>query len=171
MRRSTTIGMLGALVAALTACTPADEPIAALAVRDGAPVGLLYVCRDGFSQLSVYEADTPDDTLISWRVVGDAVAGVVEVPVFGPLPAGWRPGSAGPAASSGADRSRQLEELRPGVRYVLSGDSHRGSLPVGFTTDSFGRIGPDQVLVAAGRDKSEVVPRTAFERAARDSCE
>jgi hypothetical protein len=61
--------------------------------------------------------------------------------------------------------------LRPGVRYVLSGDSHRGALPVGFTTGSFGRIGPEQVLMAAGRDKTEIVPRAAFERAARDSCE
>jgi hypothetical protein len=156
--------MLGALLAALAACTPTDEPIAALTARDGAPVGLLYICRDGFSQLSVYQADSPDDALISWHVVGDAAAGVVEVPVFGPLPTGRRPATAGPAASSGAGRSRQLEDLRPGVRYVLSGDSHRGTLLVGFTTDSVERIGPEQVLEASAGTR-------VTWSSGRDSCE
>ena len=94
------MGVLGVLLAALTACTPADEPIAALAVQNGTPVGLLYPCR-----------------------------------------------------------------------YRLSGDSHRGSLTIGFTTADFDRIGGDQVLVADGRDRMKVVSRDAFVRTARATCE
>jgi hypothetical protein len=178
MRRLTIAGILGGLLAVLTACTPADEPIAALAVQDGEPVGLLYVCRDGFSLLSVYEADPADDVHTSWHVVGDATAGVTEIPLLGPLPQGWKPSAAlddappsaepsGPAV----DRSRELEELRPDVRYRLSGRSHRNSLTVNFTTADFDRIGGDQVLAANGRDKMKVVSRETFVRVARASCE
>jgi hypothetical protein len=167
MRRLTVTGVLVVLLGALAACTPAAEPIQALAVRDGLPVGLLYVCRDGFSQFSVYENPTgptpPSPRFVSWHIAGDAPAGVLEVPLFGPLPPGWEP--------STGDVGSDLTELAPGVRYSLGGRSHRDAMTVSFTTDDFAGIGADQVLVTTGRDKMKVVPRAAFERTARKSCD
>ena len=172
MRKLTVATLAAVLLSALTACTPPDEPIAALAVQDGRPVGLLYVCRDGFSQFSVYVNEPSDGALIDWGVDGDATAGMAEIPLLGPPPEGWQAdaapeGSGSPAATG----SGQLTELRPGVRYALSGHSESDSMTVKFTTADFDRIGPDQVLAPVTWDKTKVVSRAAFERVARETCE
>lgn len=179
MRGLTFTGLIVVLCGVLAGCTPAAEPIAALAVEDGRPVGLLYVCRDGFSQLSV-TADKPDGSpddgvFLRWHVVGDATAGVVEVPLLGPPPPGWRAAEdhSTPASATGgpAAEGEVLTELAAGVQHSLGGRGHRRAQPVRFTTADFPGIGADQVLVPNGRNEAKVVSRAAFTRTARATCE
>jgi hypothetical protein len=99
--------LLGAVIT-LTACTPADEPIAAPAVRDG------------------------------------------------------RPGCSTSAATRFPSSASTRTTTRPGLNHAR---------PVRFTVADFTRIGGDQVLVRAGRDKTEVVSRNAFIRTADATCE
>lgn len=165
-------GALILVLGALAGCTPADEPIAALAVRDGQPVGLLYACRDGgYAGLSVYAEDTSDDNLYpSWGVHGKPRTGLVEIPLFGPPPPGWEVSERSAASPSAVDR-QQLTELAADVPYTLRADAHRQSIPIGFSTADFPGIGADQVLAATGQDRTKVVSRAAFLRKARESCD
>jgi hypothetical protein len=172
MRKLTVATLAAVLLAALTACTPPDEPITALAIKDGRPVGLLYVCRDGFSQLSVFVDEPSDGALIDWGVHGDATAGMAEIALLGPPPKGWQADNPAESSSSpDVSRSEQLTEWRPGVRYALSGHAQSNSMNVHFTTADFDRIGPDQVLAPVNRNKAKVVSRAAFERRAKETCE
>lgn len=168
-------GALILVLGALAGCTPADEPIAALAVRDGQPVGLLYACRDSsYAGLTVYEdppeTATDDHLYASWHVLGKAKAGVVEIPLLGSLPAGWAV-SAHPATSTAPTDQRDLKELTDGMRYTLRGNAHRKSIPISFSTADFPGVGADQVLAATGQDRTKVVSRAAFLRKARESCD
>jgi hypothetical protein len=163
--------------AGLAACTPADEPIAALAVRDGGPIGLLYACEAVFSQVSVYENSDSNDpgVHISWRAHGDVTAGtVMEVPLLGDdLPDGWEVSEPRDLTAEEAGLAVDVEpltSLEPGRRYVLGGDSHRGSLPIDFTVEDLARLSEDTVLVHAGRDKTRTVTREEFVERARDTC-
>jgi hypothetical protein len=163
--------------AGLAACTPADEPIAALAVRAGEPIGLLYACEAMFSQFSVYENSDSDDpgVHISWSVHGDVTAGtVVEVPLLGDdLPDGWEVSEPRDLTAEEAGLAVDVEpltSLEPGMRYVLGGDNRRGSLPIDFTVDDFAGLSEDTVLVHAGRDKTRTVSRATFVERARDTC-
>ncbi|GAA2221703.1 hypothetical protein GCM10010429_56100 [Micromonospora olivasterospora] len=61
MRSQVAPGIPIPLLGLLAACTPPREPIAAMAVHDGRPMGVLVTCRGLFSQLRVYEDDIGDD--------------------------------------------------------------------------------------------------------------
>ncbi|GIE28344.1 hypothetical protein Ait01nite_013890 [Actinoplanes italicus] len=161
----------------LAACSPADEPIAALAVRDGEPIGLLYACEAVFSQFSVYENSDSNDpgVHISWSVHGDATADtVVEVPLLGDdLPDGWEVSEPRDLTAEEAGLAVDIEpltRLEPGMRYGLGGDNRRGSLPINFTVEDFPRLSEDTVLVYAGRDRTTTVSRDKFVERARDTC-
>ncbi|MBQ1034073.1 hypothetical protein KBX26_29170 [Micromonospora sp. C97] len=161
----------------LTACTPAHEPLVALAVQDGRPVGVLVTCDDDFAQLDVFENDHPNDAsarpFIRWKVTGRPTTEVVEVALLGQPPQGWEVADPVdlPAAEAGMDVDVEpLTELRPEVTYSVSGSSRRDAISVDFTLADLPRIGPDQVLAPHGRDSTKVVSRDAFLRKARDSC-
>ncbi|MGC4831579.1 hypothetical protein [Micromonospora arida] len=161
----------------LTACTPPDEPLVALAVQDGRPVGVLVTCDDDFAQLGLFENDHPDDAsdrpLIRWSVNGTPATEVVEVTLLGQPPEGWKVADAVdiPAAEAGIDVDVEpLTELRPGVTYSVSGSSRRDAISVDFTLADLPRIGPDQVLAPRGHDSTAVVSRETFLRKARDTC-
>ncbi|MFD6680258.1 hypothetical protein [Micromonospora parva] len=161
----------------LTACTPAHEPLVALAVQDGRPVGVLVTCDDDFAQLDVFENDHPDDAsarpFIRWKVTGRPTTEVVEVALLGQPPQGWEVADPVdlPAAEAGMDVDVEpLTELRPEVTYSVSGTSRRDAISVDFTLADLPRIGPDQVLAPHGRDSTKVVSRDTFLRKARDSC-
>lgn len=151
----------------------------ALAVHDNRPVGVLVTCHGDFSQLSVYQNDDKDqpsslDTpLITWGVNGTPATEVVEVPLFGPVPKGWKLDETRDIPASEAGLTVEIEpltELKPGIRYSLGGTSHRHAVPVDFTTADFVRIGPDEVLAPTGRETMKIMSRDAFIRTARDSC-
>jgi hypothetical protein len=177
VRRMLTALMLIPVTGLLAACSPADEPIAALAVRDGKPIGLLYACEAVFSQFSVYENTDSNDpgAHVSWSVHGDAVAGtVVEVPLLGDdLPEGWEVSEPRDLTAEEAGLAVDVEpltSLEPGMRYGLGGDNRRSSLPFNFTVDDFAQLSEDTVLVHAGREKTRTVSRDAFVERARDTC-
>jgi hypothetical protein len=177
MRRRRHPWILLPLLVLVTACTPPDEPLVALAVKDGQPVGVLVTCDDSFAQLSVFENDHQDEAgnrpLIRWRVSGAPAREVVEVALLGQPPQGWEVADAVDisATEAGIDVDVEpLTELRPGVTYSVSGSSHRHAIPVDFTLADLPRIGPDEVLAPRGRDSTTVVSREAFLRKARDSC-
>ncbi|MEU1689436.1 hypothetical protein [Micromonospora sp. NPDC005707] len=178
MRRQSAPWILIPLLGLLAACTPPDEPIVALAVQDGQPVGVLVTCDgDSFSQLSVFENDAGNDqgdhTLISWAVDGTPTSETVEVHLLGQPPEGWKVRESRdlPASEAGvAVKTEPLTELKPGVRYSLSGSSHRSAISVPFTVSDFARITPDKVLAPTDHDTMKIMSRDAFVGAARDSC-
>jgi len=95
MRRLVVSAVAAVLVWPLSACSPADEPIVALAVRDGRPVGILVTCDGYFSRLSVYENDdgmqsSSEDILVTWAVSGRPTTEVVDVELFGSRRPGCR---------------------------------------------------------------------------------
>jgi ABC-type transport system substrate-binding protein len=144
-----------ATAGALSGCTPASEPLAAITLRDQRPTVLLYACST-MSQASIYPVDgTPADRDTQWSAQSTtAVAdSVVELPVFGPAPSGWKAG-----LPDGLT-------LRDGVRYHLGGLSNREARIVEFTVADLGRLGADQVLTADGP-----VARSAFTERARKGC-
>ncbi|MFI6261879.1 hypothetical protein [Micromonospora sp. NPDC051006] len=176
MRRQTAAMMQLPLLGLLAACTPPDEPVVALAVLDGRPIGVLVPCDGSFSQMSVYETSedhTTDRSLTSWRIIGQSTTEVVEVPLLGQPPEGWETAGtreASPPASGTAARREPLTELKPDATYSLSGSSGRDAIPVDFSTADFARIGPDQMLAPVDHDTTKVVSRDAFVRVARKSC-
>ncbi|WP_330440965.1 hypothetical protein OHB44_14195 [Micromonospora sp. NBC_00821] len=161
----------------LTACTPPDEPIVALAVQDGRPVGVLVTCEDRVARLAVFENNHQGEpgkrTLIRWSIDGPPASEIVEVALLGQPPEGWEvAGVVGtPAAEAGIDPDVEpLTEFLPGVTYTVSGSSRRDAIPVDFTLADLPRIGPDQVLAPRGQDSTTVVSRETFLRKARDKC-
>ncbi|MGW1062856.1 hypothetical protein [Micromonospora rubida] len=178
MRRQAAPGILILLLGLLAACTPPDEPIAALAVHDGQPMGVLVTCRGLFSQLSVFEndhgSDADDRSLTTWGVYGDPTSEVVEVLLFGQPPDGWKVDSPHeiPGAETGsAPKIKPLTELKTGVNYSLSGSSRHHAISVDFTVEDFARIGPKDVLAPAGRNTMKIMSREAFVRTARKGCD
>ncbi|SCG56814.1 hypothetical protein GA0070609_3203 [Micromonospora echinaurantiaca] len=176
MRRLTLPGILVLLLGLLAGCTPPDQPIVALSVQDGRPVGVLVTCDGAFSQLSVHEDDAYEGTGTStrWHISGRPAQEVVEVPLLGPPPQGWDLHGSGetPAAGGGGtEKTRPLTELRPGASYGLGGRSSGNAITVTFTIADFDRIGPDQVLAPKDYRTTRVMTRNDFVRAARKSCD
>ncbi|MFE9204655.1 hypothetical protein [Micromonospora sp. NPDC007230] len=174
MRRQAAPGILILLLGLLAACTPPDQPITALAIHDGQPMGVLVTCRGHFSQLDVYEHDNrsdPDDqSLITWGVHGHPTSEVAEVLLFGQPPEGWEVDGLHQIPGSTWE-IKPLTELKPGVKYSLSGSSRYKAIPVDFTVEDFARIGPDDVLAPAGRKAMKIMPRETFVRKARKGCD
>ncbi|WCN84039.1 hypothetical protein [Micromonospora sp. LH3U1] len=165
------------LLSLLAACSPPDEPLVALAVQDGQPVGVLVTCDDSSARVGVFENDHPGDVserpLFTWSVSGRPTSEVVEVPLFGQPPDGWEVNDIVDISAAEAGMAVDVEpltELRPGVTYSVSGRARHKAISVDFTLADFPRIGPDEVLVPRGRDTTKVVSREAFLRKARDSC-
>ncbi|MEU8154665.1 hypothetical protein AB0B94_13450 [Micromonospora sp. NPDC048986] len=176
-RRRRPLILLALPLLLFTACTPPDEPLVALAVQDGRPVGVLVTCDDDFAQLGVFENDHQGEPgqrpLIQWDVSGQPTTEVVEVTLFGQPPEGWEVDEPVdfPGPEPGVEVDVQLlTELRPGVTYTLDGSSRRKAISVDFTLADLPRIGPDHVLAPRGHDDTKVMSRDAFLRKARDKC-
>jgi hypothetical protein len=179
MRRLTVPAVAVLLIGSLAACSPPDVPIAALAVRDGHPVAVLVPCDHHFARLGVYQDDekeqrsSQDTPLITWDVHGKPTTDVVEVTLFGPPPEGWEVEESKDVTDTDGRvtvRIEPLTELKPKVRYAISGSSFRNGIPVTFTTDHLGRVGPNQVLAPVDHQHMKVMSRDAFVRKASDSC-
>ncbi|MEW1590188.1 hypothetical protein AB0283_32605 [Micromonospora vinacea] len=158
----------------LTACSPAEEPIVALAVQDGRPIGVLVTCDDRDADIRVFEngpeSEPGEQSLIRWRIGGPPASEVVEVALLGQPPEGWEVTEAVDSPATEVD-VELLTEFRAGVTYTLDGSSRREALPVDFTLADLPRIGPDQVLVMPrGHHSTTVVSRETFLREARDRC-
>ncbi|WP_181545499.1 hypothetical protein [Micromonospora saelicesensis] len=157
----------------LTACSPAEQPIVALAFQDGRPVGVLVTCDDRDANIRVFENDHQGEPgkrpLIRWRVGGPPASEVVEVALLGQPPEGWEVADAGDSPATEVD-VELLSEFRAGVTYTLDGSSRSKALSVDFTLADLPRIGPDQVLAPHGHNSTEVVSRETFLRKARDRC-
>lgn len=176
VRRLTLPGILVLLLGLLAGCTPPDQPIVALSVQDGRPVGVLVTCDGAFSQLSVYEDGSYEGTGTStrWHISGTPAQEVVEVPLLGPPPQGWELHGSGetPAAGGGGpEKTRPLTELRPGASYGLGGWSSGDAITVPFTIADFDRIGPEQVLAPKDHRTTRIMSRNDFLRTARMSCD
>ncbi|MFG1840529.1 hypothetical protein ACGFH8_19160 [Micromonospora sp. NPDC049175] len=178
MRRRRILGTLLPLplLSLLTACTPPDEPLVALAVQDGQPVGVLVTCGGSFPRLSIYENHPDDGTqhpLTRWAVSGPSTNDIVEVALLGQPPDGWEVDAATDFSDSGLGTVVDVEpltELRPEVTYSVGGRSGHNAISVDFTLADLPRIGPDQVLAPGGRNSTKIVSRKTFQRKARDSC-
>ncbi|WP_406080898.1 hypothetical protein [Micromonospora sp. NBC_00858] len=177
MRRQAGAWILIPLVGLLAACSPPDEPVVALAVHDGEPIGVLVTCDGAFSQLGVFENDNRNDAsarpLITWGVSGTPMSEVVEVPLFGQPPDGFEVDEIRdiPAEEAGmAVDVEPLTKLEPEVRYSLSGSSRHDGISVDFTVADFARIGRDEVLAPRGRETMKIMSREAFVRNARSIC-
>ncbi|MEU8115728.1 hypothetical protein [Micromonospora sp. NPDC048947] len=157
----------------LTACSPAEQPIVALAVQDGRPVGVLLTCYDRDANIRVFENGHQDDpgkrSLIRWSIGGPPASEVVEVTLLGQPPEGWEVADTVDSPGTEVD-VELLTEFRAGVTYTLDGSSRREALSVDFTLADLPRIGPDQVLVPRGSNSTKVVSRETFLRKARDRC-
>lgn len=169
--------ILIALLGLLAGCTPADEPILGLAVQDGQPIGILVTCDAAFSLVSVDEDNkdnASDRTMVSWGVSGRAKVAVIDVPLLGQPPDGWKVDDIREMSGAEAGTTVKIEpltELEPGVRYSLSGLSRRYAMSVDFTTADFARIGPDKVLAPTSRGKMKIMSRDTFVRIARKGCD
>lgn len=171
MRRLAILATLVLSGATLSACTPADQPVVALAVRDGEPVGVLVTCPGSLSGVRVYRDNATDRTLIRWAVSGWARTEVVEVPLLGAPPEGFEVDPPTDLRTTGAGTGPDVEaltELTPGLRYSLTGHGAEDAIAVDFSPDDYARIGPDQVLVP-GKRAPRVMSRTAFLDRARDN--
>ncbi|HLL66299.1 MAG TPA: hypothetical protein VK453_11210 [Micromonosporaceae bacterium] len=180
MRRLAIASVLILHLGLLAACGPPSQPIAALAVRDGKPVGILATCPGDSAWFSVYENNSSGPSPVpgphlSWTVSGTPVADVVEIPVLGQPPDGWQTHEAEdrPASEVGtAVDNEPLTELKPGVRYgVYSSSSNTKGIGIDFTTEDFTRIGPDEVLAPKGHYETQVVSQKSFLRKANDRLE
>ncbi|GIM88512.1 hypothetical protein [Paractinoplanes toevensis] len=156
MRLFRLIMVLVPFVGLLSACSPANEPIAGMAMPDGKPVILFLPCSE-FATVSVNDADPPAP---GWGfTTSDAEPGkAVELPLFGR-----------PAAPWDVDEE-QLTSLEAGRRYSLGGLSFRHAIFVDFTVDDLARLEPGEVLVSSRKGTLAAVGRDAFERAARKGC-
>ncbi|MEU7976012.1 hypothetical protein AB0B48_28645 [Micromonospora sp. NPDC049089] len=161
----------------LTACSPAEQPIVALAVQDGRPVGVLVTCYDRDANIRVFEngheGEPGKRSLIRWSIGGPPASEVVEVTLLGQPPEGWEVDEPVdvPGSEPGAEVDVELlTELRPGVTYTLDGASRPEALSVDFTLADLPRIGPDQVLAPDGHNSTKVIPRETFLRKARERC-
>lgn len=177
MRRQAGAWILIPLLGLLAACSPPDEPVVALAVQDGKPIGVLVTCDGAFSQLGVFENDNRNDAserpLVKWSVSGEPMSEVVEVPLFGQPPDGFEVNEIRdlPASEVGmAVDIEPLTKLEPDVRYSLSGSSRHDGISVDFTVADFARISRDEVLAPSGRKTMKIVSREAFVRKARSIC-
>ncbi|MEV6371318.1 hypothetical protein AB0L86_30990 [Micromonospora musae] len=178
MRRMTIPGVLVLLLGLLSACTPPDKPLLALSVQQGRPVGVLVTCGDGLAQVSVYERTTGTPgawSFVRWHVSGAPPSEIVEVPLLGEPPAGWRLDDTRetPAPEAGeTTRYEQLTALEPGVGYALGGSTGvDDAVSITFTIADLDRLGPDEVLTAVERDEPRIVSRDTFVDDARDSCD
>jgi hypothetical protein len=96
----------------------------------------------------------------------------VEVELLGAARPGWRITSrenAGPLSATGR-QWLELTSFEPGYHYELdaskAGPEGSAAPAVVFTTDDFARIGDGQVLAPIDHEKSEVVARQSFVKAA-----
>ncbi|GIF20630.1 hypothetical protein BJ973_001465 [Actinoplanes tereljensis] len=165
MRLFRLIMVLVPVAGLLSACSPAAEPIAGMAMRDGKPVVLFLPCEE-FATVSV-SRDYPDPHDLrsrppapSWGfITSDAVPGTaVELPLFDRPAAPWE------------IDEEELTSLEAGERYSLSGLSFRHAIFVHFTVDDLAALGADQVLTNTSKGKLKVVGRDAFASRARDGC-
>lgn len=178
-----TVGV--ASLALLTACSPLDEPVVGLEMRDGKPVIVIVACPDWDAWASVYLVDelpTPaptgaapsrsgsagppsaaptdddEDGYRAWEVSAVSPEPVTEIPLFQRPPRGWE-----------VDDD-ELTRLEPGREYAISGHSGRDSIDVHFTVEDLKRLGPGQVLVETGEGRRGTTPRSSFVAWAADSC-
>ncbi|AVT29745.1 hypothetical protein C6361_09865 [Plantactinospora sp. BC1] len=169
MRPFRAVLLLSLLLASLAGCTPANEPLAALALRDGEPTVLLVGCGSAGASIHLYEdsetasaspstgatADRPE-----WSVRTDRAEPVNEIPLLDPTPpANWT-----------VNRS-SLQRIEPGVWYGISAYGHRDAFTVRFETDAFTKLDGEHVLAPVSHRKQEVMTRASFERNARQACE
>ncbi|WP_430501409.1 hypothetical protein ACQRWP_07470 [Micromonospora trifolii] len=157
----------------LTACSPPDEPLVALAVKDGQPVGVLVTCQGDHANIHVYEDSDEGGrgtrTLSKWGVYGATASEVVEVTLLGQPPEGWEDFDALDSQMSEVEVA-PLTEFRPGVTYTVIGSGRHHAISVDFALADLPRVGPDQVLAPRGHDSTTVVSRETFLRKARDRC-
>ncbi|CCH17975.1 hypothetical protein GCM10009848_36220 [Micromonospora lupini] len=164
------------LLSLLTGCTPPDEPLVALAVHDGQPIGVLVTCGESSARLDVYEihpGDVTERPLVMWAVSGRPTSETVEVALLGQPPDGWKIDDATDFFAAGLGRVVDVEpltELRPGVTYSIKGSGRHDAISVDFTLADLPRIGSDQVLAPRGQDSTKIVSRKTFLRRARSSC-
>jgi hypothetical protein len=150
-------------VTTLTACSPPPEPILALGVRDGKPIGVVVPCgTTAIVDVAVHEPDPPAGASYTpaprWSVVTGALAGPTEVPLLGDVPDGWQVSD---------DR---IERFESGTSYSLGALSRRHAFPVTFTLADLDRLDADHVLAGVSYQRSEIATREAFERKGTKSC-
>ena len=167
MRRIALLAVAALAAGSLAACTPADDPMLGLAVREGQATALLVTCVDVFSQVGVSQAWTqPDDGRhFEWDVHGKAATEVVEVALFGAAPEGWTTNDFG----GRTDTVEPLTELDPGAGYSLHGLTSWHARPLHFTAADLQSVGDGQVLVPDDDDagKSRVVSYASFLKQAK----
>ena len=162
MRVPRAAAVLVLVAGCLTACTPPKKPILGLTAPDGRPTAVLVSCG-GFTTVSVYrnDAEAPPMTGAGsgWRTTADHTpAGVIEIPLLGPPPAGW-------SLSGTADM-----RLEPGVPYSLGGTAGEDAIPVDFTAGDLDRIPAGSVLTVNHDRDERIVDRDTFETDAKDAC-
>lgn len=177
MRRRIALAMVPVL-GLLTGCSPAPQPLLALAVRDGRPIAVLMDCYDYDQDLSVsLDAEESAQPGVSpdWVVTGAGAGKPVEVALLSDVPNGRSTLSPDPGVTPQSwawdPVGGRLSELRPGVRYRLSGFSGTSPvLGVEFTTADLERIGADQVLAPRDYRTLRIMDREVFLDRARDRC-
>ncbi|GAB3967407.1 hypothetical protein V1634_11375 [Plantactinospora veratri] len=187
MRPFRAVLLLPLVLTVLAGCTPADEPLAALALRDGEPTVLLVVCGSGGASIHLYE-DSPMSSASPGRT-----------PTGGPTPSAGRHTS--PSSGATADRPKwsirtdraervneitlldptppadwtvdesTLARIAPGVWYGISAYGHRDAFTVRFDTRAFAKLDGEHVLAPVSYREQEVMTRARFERNARRACE
>ncbi|GIG85164.1 hypothetical protein [Plantactinospora endophytica] len=186
MRILRTALLLPLALTVLTGCTPADEPLAALAIRDGEPTVLLVGCDSGPASIHVREDSTmasasPRPTRSAttatpggpsagpsgasttgspqWSLHTDRAQPVNEIPLLdADPPAGWI-----------VDEST-LGRIEPGIWYGISAYGRRDAHPVRFDTDAFAKLDGEHVLAPVSHRKQEIMTRAEFERDAKEAC-
>ena len=160
------VGAAAALMLCVTGCAHAPAPSAGLTVIGGKPTIVFVSCTQRSANVGVY-VDTPSNPdmagprpssyigYLDWNVQTQTAQHLTEIPLFGPVPAGWT-----------ADENA-ITSLQRGVTYSVTGTGQANALPVSFTVDDLSRLNAGRVMVGAGPGTSKLVSREQFEA---DAC-
>ncbi|MBE1486452.1 hypothetical protein [Plantactinospora soyae] len=200
MRILRVVLLLPVALAALVGCSPAREPLTALAVLDGKPTIVSVACASSHSTTSIHvreDRSTPPTGLSPSTGTTNPPTADPNPPTSPSAPSGGpsAPGSAtadadspswsisstdpqpvseiellGPPPAGWKLDHSNLHQLQPDVWYAIAAYGFRDSITLKFTTDVFEKLDAEHVLAPVGNRKQEIMTRSKFERNAKDVC-
>jgi hypothetical protein len=152
------VAVLAAL-SGLTACGPAAKSVAALNYAGGKPTVLIENCAD-FKIDNLYVSDiTTESARATWSAKGPDHPGPAQITML-EAPAGW------------TVTSQTLTSFDVNGKYAAQPFAHLAdpATTVAFTVGQLKALGPGQVLISKGNNKSVAVSEKKFRKDAKAAC-